>query len=407
MNEDNHTKDARAHTARFNHHFHLFLSWMRSMQTAAGSLSCTGRPDAIFFYFNNHKTTINMKKNYLLMMVLTLFTAIGFTACSDDDESGVNLGTPPFEAVSGKYDVTSANSPYESIELGASGNYIVVLNNGGYAYATAVGGGQMAGQRSFLAERTAQTRAMQDGNIIYGTFTDLGNGRYELEGFGIIELVTNAGGQVTGIEVDSSQYGSASLTVTKETVVADSDMTNALCRTWRATKLVERDTNLATDETEERVIIPSQNPDAPREILLSKAGTYLTTYTDGSIDMGRWRWKDESQGTFYYAWQGDDWSNDAFVTIKFSGNTAVTYESWREDGYLYENYGYMETDETATDPTPDDDDMPVAPANRLSQERDGNNPNEILQQYTWSDGLVVAQSSSTSTPTEYPYTLAD
>ena len=101
--------------------------------------------------------------------------------------------------------------------------------------------------------------------------------------------MTNAGGQVTGIEVDSSQYGSASLTVTKETVMADSDMTNALCRTWRATKLVERDTNLATDETEERVIIPSQNPDAPREILLSKAGTYLTTYTDGSIDVGRWR----------------------------------------------------------------------------------------------------------------------
>lgn len=62
-----------------------------------------------------------MKKNYLWMMVLTLFTAIGFVACSDDDNTLLNLGTPPYEAVSGKYNVTTPDSPYESIELGASG----------------------------------------------------------------------------------------------------------------------------------------------------------------------------------------------------------------------------------------------------------------------------------------------
>lgn len=104
-------------------------------------------------------------------------------------------------------------------------------------------------------------------------------------------MVTNAGRQVTGIEVDSSQYGPTSLTAMKETVMADYNMFNVDIE----------------------------------EIL------YLC-YT-GLLDK--------------------------------------------------------------------------APANQLSRECDGNNPDEILQQYTWSNGLVIVQSSSTSTPTEYPYTLAD
>ena len=80
------------------------------------------------------------KMNFFVMALLCLCSlAIGFTSCSDDDNSVTppDLGTPPFEAVSGKYDVTSTGSPYESIELTASGNYIVVLDNGGYSSSVA------------------------------------------------------------------------------------------------------------------------------------------------------------------------------------------------------------------------------------------------------------------------------
>ena len=73
-----------------------------------------------------------MKKTFFGWMAFLFCVAIGFTACSDDENGTIDLGTPPFESISGLYTVTSSGSPYESIELGASGNYIVVLDNGGY-----------------------------------------------------------------------------------------------------------------------------------------------------------------------------------------------------------------------------------------------------------------------------------
>lgn len=81
-----------------------------------------------------------MKKIKLLAMaVAMMFTATCFTACgSDDDGEGIgniDLPTPQYEQVSGKYEITQAGSPYESIELGASGNYVVTRGYGGYSLA--------------------------------------------------------------------------------------------------------------------------------------------------------------------------------------------------------------------------------------------------------------------------------
>ena len=290
-----------------------------------------------------------MKKNYFLWMALLLFSAIGLTACGDDNEGtgAPDLGTPPFESISGLYTVTSSGSPYESIELGASGNYIVVLDDGGYSASAAK-------HTALIDKITPQTRAAQSGDIIYGTFTDLGGGRYELEDFGTIELVTGANGQVTGIEVDSNRYGAASLAVQKEPTMAGSSMTNALCRTWRVVAGREIDTNLSTGDTEEYEYNPNE-PGAMMEMMFSKAGTYVATYNDNTVDMGHWRWKDESNGIISYVWDAEDWEGYADATISFSGNTATIYEKIREGNYLYEMYTTLETDEIAPDNTPGDD----------------------------------------------------
>ena len=141
-----------------------------------------------------------MKKIYFFMtMVLLSFLTVGVTACGDDENvSAPDLPTPAFETISGKYNVTSAGSPYESIELGASGNYVVVLNGGGYAASAAVmRSGRPVEGASLFADRKLQSRA-QTGNWVYGTFKNLGEGRYELEDFGTIELVYGDGGRVTG-----------------------------------------------------------------------------------------------------------------------------------------------------------------------------------------------------------------
>lgn len=190
------------------------------------------------------------KMNFFMVAMLCLCTlAIGFTACSDDDNpvTPPDLGTPPFEAVSGKYDVTSADSPYESIELTASGNYIVTLSGASSPVASAAPrNGRSEGK--LFKRNVAQTRATESDNYIYGTFTDLGNGRYQLEDFGTITLTSDAAGQVTGIEVESNRYGDASLEVEKEPVMSDDALTNALCRTWRIQSVREVYTDLETGE---------------------------------------------------------------------------------------------------------------------------------------------------------------
>ncbi len=298
------------------------------------------------------------KMNFFVMALLCLCTvAIGFTACSDDENpvTAPDLGTPPFEAVSGKYDVTSDGSPYESIELGASGNYIVVLDNGGYS-------ASVARHTALIDKITPRTRAAQSGNIIYGTFTDLGNGVYQLEDFGTIELVTGSNGEVTGIEVDSSRYGSTSLAVQKEQSVVDSSMTNALCRTWRVVGGREIDTDLSTGEQEEYSYNPNE-PGAMEEMMFAKSGTYVATYNDNTVDMGHWHWKDEGQGIISYVWDAESWEGYADATISFSGNTATIYERIEEDGYLYEMYTTLETAEiTPDDPTdePQEPEQPTA-----------------------------------------------
>lgn len=299
--------------------------------------------------------------NFFVMVFLCLCTmTIGFAACSDDDNNPTapNLGTPPYEAVSGKYNVTTPDSPYESIELGASGNYIVTLSGGSYALSaqTAMQPGR-SGNR-LLLNRTAQTRATQYDNFVYGTFTSLGNGRYQLEDFGTITLATGTDGQVTGITVDSNRYGSATVTVSKESTMADSDMSNALCRTWRVERVHYVSTDLETGESDEDTELPGQYPDTAEEILFSKSGTYLVSYNDGSLEMARWRWRDEAAGSFYYTWE-ETWNEEDYATITFSGNTAVVYEVYEEDGYREESWYYLSTDIiTDTPEEPQEPDQP-------------------------------------------------
>lgn len=68
------------------------------------------------------------------LVLLTVLTVPCFFSCSDDTEDVVvNMNPPQYESVSGKYEITDSSSPYASIELGASGDYVVIKRSGGYA----------------------------------------------------------------------------------------------------------------------------------------------------------------------------------------------------------------------------------------------------------------------------------
>lgn len=335
-----------------------------------------------------------MKKTRFFMVALLCLCsmAIGFMGCSGDDDNITvpDLGVPPYQSVSGKYDVTSSGSPYESIELGGSGNYIVTLSSGGYSSGAPfvlLPGHSSAG---FFGCPEASTRATQYGNLVYGTFIGLGDGRYQLEDFGIITLRTDANGQVTGIEVESSRYGDASLNVSKEDEVANDDMTNALCRTWRVQRVRRIITDLSTGEKHEETILPGKNPDLGEEILFSRAGTYLVCYGDNTLEMAEWRWRDQADGSFYYAWDGE-WYQDAYATITFtSSTTALVYDAFEDMGNYEESYTELVTDEILDEPG-DDPQEPVQPAvdsplNRVFGDRRIRMLDDDL--YTYEDGFL-------------------
>ena len=294
-----------------------------------------------------------MKKIKLLAMAAALMlTATCFTACSDDEGGGIgniDLPTPQYEEVSGKYEITSAGSPYESIELSASGNYIVTRSYGGYGLAPKAGGKT---RMALLAKRGA-TRSTEYGGIIYGTFTSLGGNEFALEGFGTIKL-EYSGGDVTGIEITTNGT-TTSYSAEKAPTMGGDNITNALCRTWRIEKIREVYYDKETGKTDDMTVTP-ENPgeegyNMPVEVMFSKSGTYLISRLDGSIDMAEWKWKNRSKGTLYYAWDGD-WTGD-YATVTFDGNRAVVHDKWEDEYGRDESWTYLVTDD-ATE-TPDTD----------------------------------------------------
>ena len=293
------------------------------------------------------------------MALMLVCTAIGFVSCSDDNEGGtgnIDLPTPPYESVSGKYEITSASSPYESIELGASGNYIVTRSYGGYSM-TAQAGART--RKSMLAKSGATTRSTEYGGIIYGTFTETGENEYALDGFGTIKL-NYTGSEVTGIEITPANGQTQTYTAEKTATMGDDNITNALCRTWKVEKVrdiyFDKQTGEETDET-----VTPDNPgsfgnEMGYEVMFSKSGTYFISRLDGSIDLAEWKWRDRSKGTLYYAWDGD-WTGD-YATITFDGNRAVVHDKWEDDYGRDESWTYLVAADAPETPDTPGTDLP-------------------------------------------------
>lgn len=282
-----------------------------------------------------------MKKFKLLAMAAAMMlTATCFTACGDDeggDIGNIDLPTPQYEEVSGKYEITSAGSPYESIELGASGNYIVTRGYGGYSHAPKTEGRT---RTALMAKRSA-TRSTEYGGIIYGTFTNLGGNEYALDGFGTIKL-EYSGNKVTGIEVTTDGTTTA-YSAEKAPTMGNDNITSALCRTWKVEKVRDVYFDKETGKKSDVTVTP-ENPgefggDMGWEVMFSKSGTYLISRLDGSLDMAEWKWKNRGAGQLYYAWDGE-WTGD-YATITFDGNRAVVHDKWEDEYGRDESWTYL------------------------------------------------------------------
>lgn len=319
--------------------------------------------------------------NFFAVMALAI-ASVGFVSCSSDDDNGgggadtsldggKGLQTPAFESVSALYEVTSPDSPVRSIELTASGDYIIV-QNAYYVYDAPKRAKGVLKGAAFMAKALA-TRAGGSG-IIYGKYTKVSDTEFVLEGWGTITL-TGSSDDAQSITV-TPQGGSEPyvVPVAKHTQYADSDLTNKICRTWKIStfryvitldnkqilnseyavtkagfqKLVDDlkalskkyasyfddDDDDEYDDEEDDYAEWADDYEIPEYVVFTKAGSYMVYYNEDRLGVSTWAWKDQSKGQLRYSWNYETMENDYWagtVNVAFRGDQLAITELVDDD----------------------------------------------------------------------------
>ena len=285
--------------------------------------------------------------------LLILGTAGLMSACSNDDDTVNNqvLDTPQYEDDAALYQITSTDSEYASIELTASGNYIILPS--WMAYTRSVDR-----KSSFFFSNSNLTRAEYYG-IIEGKYTKTGENTYNLQGFGTLTVVED-GGSTVNLEILLNNGNEINLTAAVKNQYADSEMTNNLCRTWNINDINIRividgktylshsfNKNNYKDYLDDYDEVMDFDDGFPEQVIFTKAGTYMVTYTNDALAVSTWSWVNQNQGTLRYSWDYDDMDNDYMagtVKVEFPGNNRlVITETYTED-YDYD-YDYDDDDD--------------------------------------------------------------
>ncbi len=312
--------------------------------------------------------------------------ACTMTACSsddDDDEGGSGAGnftTPKYEDCAAKYVVNDDNSDYQSIELTASGNYIISYNetdNGpvaapkaGTAKTVKIAGHEVklpgmltkAGMSDF-----ATTRIYSE--IAYGTYTKTGDDSYTLNGFGTVTVTRDAQGHPTSLTITRNGGTPEAVHVTQQNADLNSAMSNSLCRTWRITgyrtiQKINGETFMdLTDDTfiglmkkmedwakkNDPEYAPSdwdyseieEDETFVEQVIFTKSGTYMVLYEGNRLAISTWKWENEKTGLLRYSWNPDNFYDEdesGEVTVFFQNNKLFlgSKETDNENGYKYE-----------------------------------------------------------------------
>ncbi len=310
-----------------------------------------------------------MKKNlikFLLPCLVATFISISFTACSSDsdgDGGGSSLTPPEYEHISAKYTVSTA-STINSIELTASGNYIIITNSPNYSKGLETLGIK---KNNFL-KMGLITRASYN-NIIYGKFQKISETEYYLEEYGTINITPDDNDSYQ-IEVTPLNGNTIIVGARKNEQYTSSTATDKLCRTWEITNLginfkagdytfsktVAADNmkglirsfiswieqisgeKYEGDLSELEKIGEEYNKVRPTHMTFTKSGTYTVNYINNAMGVSTWKWEQESKGLLHYSWDIENIYNQQTggnVTIKYSGSTMKVYETKNdEDGEM-------------------------------------------------------------------------
>ena len=303
-----------------------------------------------------------MKFNLVWGVILALvFGTTLFTACSSDSDGGTSLSAPKYESTAAKYEIQNTNAAYQSIELTASGDYIITKR--GYRYVRPVALTTNVVSK-FLARPEAGTRAT-NGNIIYGKYTKISDTEYQLEGFGTI-VITGSTDNAVSLQITETGGTPYTLTAAESNQAPESEMTRNLCRTWkiasfRMSLVLGGQTyldgeytydkyglwNLYNDMKNSGLIAPEDMDEdvptsiddvdiedeeliegAPKRIIFTKAGTYMVEYAGEQLAISTWSWTNEAEGLLAYSWNYDSMhgKGSGVVKVSFRGNQLAIQE---------------------------------------------------------------------------------
>ena len=240
-----------------------------------------------------------------------LFSFAALTSCNKD-----NAGTgQDAQKVLGKYEITDASSPIQSIELTKDGEYIVT-------------------------KKPARTKSDSDLDLndvwVYGDFTFV-DGAYYLQGFGkiVIDFLSSGAAEVF---IDSSGWDPFTVHANLASTVQETEINESLCRHWVFDKsyfslsfsdLPFLNFGFDVDGCDfTKWFQKTGDEEGEKELdkkctglIFTESGTYAVLFDNGKVNVGSWEWENNEDGSLKCEWSNQYQS--FFKDYRFHGALTV------------------------------------------------------------------------------------
>ena len=154
--------------------------------------------------------------------------------------------------------------------------------------------------------------------------SNLSGDSHSYGGFGTIQLKAGDNGEIESIAI-SVDGATTEYTTEKAETMGDDNKTNSLCRTWRVVKTHDKGYDPYEGDYD-ITFTPADDPESLAEIMFSKSGTFLQTYSDGDMEAFSWSWKDKGKGVIQ---AGGFVDGEGSFTVTFSDGKLYMHESYK------------------------------------------------------------------------------
>ena len=239
-----------------------------------------------------------------------LFSIVALTSCNKDNPTGKDA-----DQVLGKYEITDASSPIQSIELTRNGEYIVT-------------------------KKPAKTRSDEDLDLndvwMYGNFTFV-DGAYFLQGFGkiVIDFLNSGAAEIF---IEGGGWDPFTVHANLASTVQETEINQRLCHHW-----VFKETYFSLSFSDlpfldfsfklpgcdfSRWFEKTGDEEGEQElekeckgIIFTESGTYAVLFDHGKVNVGSWAWDSSEDGSLKCEWSNQYQSY--FKDYRFHGALTV------------------------------------------------------------------------------------